>query len=624
MKKTFKKRISLLLILLTILLFNSTALNVEASAPEKLKTSASDTYEVPKIENLQYSIFDIDYIDIKIAHSKIKVINKCPLKKFQVWLNYKSEWFLLKNYDDDENTETNCFREIYTWNLKEVHNDTFIKNKFSNIDDNETFSIFVRCKGWYANQSFSKTFFRINNTIREFNLFTSNDVPKLYSESIFAGCCNNWNIYDYLTVKKHFNLDDQILKYSDFPVVATVGKQFYMFLFSNSCNKYSIKIIGDDYNQIPQPVFCFTGNRYVKWVPNKTGNFKIIVEKELDDGISDIVMEKKIYVNSADDNYAQITNFNKESLNVKLSGPFPLDIKKANKGVQMKFTIRDPFIWSKTPKDYCGSYNPGDFNLLGNINDLQFNSGNYNVTSYIKYPKSIEYDDAKQVIHSTTSASITLDLKQTLKDNKYTFTAWANNNPEPDPNLEYCFILRDCDGYKLLKNYTDLPQNGLLCNQWIWSKPPNTGTYTIYSKVRLKDDAINEHTGKYDLIMPNSYEEQDSIDIEVKDDRDQEISIESVKIDYLHTETDTITIADHKMHTIRIGTNKDNYCSNSRLQYKVYAVHDGVMRLIQGYTPNNLIPFYPQSKGEYNLIVLVKDSKSGAYEDKKEIVVNVQ
>lgn len=628
MKKLFKKRISLFLILFTILMFNPITLNVEAASPITKEDG-------PSLRSMPF----VDPIDIDVDKSGKKIIVTCdPLicDSFQVWLNYDNNSFLLKEYDDESSVvDVSYFNDkvVYTWNIRDMNINDSINNIFRNTKSGEIFSIYVKCKDFALNNNFSKTFFYVNNRIREFNLFTSNDVPELCSQSIYDFIFNSdYKALDYLALQSKLKFDDQLLQFSDFPAVARVNDEFFMLLYSNkNAKKYSIEVIGDEYSSTPT-ILCTRRNvRYVKWMPNKTGNFKIVVKDEN----SNIVMTKKLYVNSANDQYAEISNLNADiedkSVTATLSNSFPSDTNE----VQMKFTVSDPGIWSRTVKNYGqygnNSLRQGEDYLIKNKengqskkNKLYFHDSTYKVTSYIKYPQSLEYDDAKAITvnfqNNNKANHIYLELVH--DENSNTFTAIAYDDPKHEikhmetSELEYAFIVRDYNGFKLAQTYGHN-------NTFQWKSPEKvkSGNYTIYAKVRFKNDKYNGNIHNYDpLSLPNSYEAQDSV--EIKNEKLGNISITSVNIDCV--EAGNTVLEDHKIHTIDIATNRDDICSNNRLQYRVYSVHDGVMRLLQGYTPNNLISFYPQSKGEYKLIVLVKDLKSGAYEDKKEIVVNVQ
>jgi hypothetical protein len=113
----------------------------------------------------------------------------------------------------------------------------------------------------------------------------------------------------------------------------------------------------------------------------------------------------------------------------------------------------------------------------------------------------------------------------------------------------------------------------------------------------------------------------DSINVVVTNKQSNNSSIKYILLNdknaFVNNTSYHLNVLDHNLYTIEVHPINEK---NSNL-YKVYSVHNGVLRLLQGYSPNNLIPFYPQSEGEYKLIVLVKDVSSGAYESKKEITV---
>lgn len=628
MKKCYKKRISILLILFTILLFNTVNPNTKTAAQENTKASVSKTNEV-STNNYDENGDFFDEIDIGTNSTKKNIIVSSPRpEKFQVWLNYNNSPVIIKPYDSTTSYSKIKDRFEWTTDIKNI-NDNLIAPK-----DFKTFSIYVKYKD--STHSFSKTFFCLDDEIRDFNLFTSTDIPSLSSQSILE---EDW-VHDYLEVQNKYNFTDEILKKSHFPALAKVNEPFYMLVFLNDLEEYSIEIKGDNYSlKLDDLKTNIKG--YVQWIPDRTGNFKIVVTKKLKN--YSIVLEKKLYVNSSDGKYAQISNivtdYNDKSITSKLSGVDTFPDDNNNKSVKMKFTVGDPSVWSRTIKNYGTTHgeNGSDFikqKTNYKINDknsstssestLHLHKGNYKVTSYIKYPNSLEYDDAKAMTvnfqNCDNSNPIYLDLK--YNKNNYTFTATAYNDPDhsveynPKSNLEYAFILHDCNGYKLVRNYES-------SNTWTWQlpKPLASGNYTVYAKVRFKEDEYNGNIHDYDpLSLPNSYEAITSIPIK-NSSNPNNININYVLLNnelaFYNNNSCNLSIDDHTLYTIDVQpTNEEN----TNL-YKVYSVHEGVMRLLQGYSPNNLIPFYPQSEGDYKLIVLIKDVSSGAYEAKKEITV---
>lgn len=634
MNKHYKKRISLLLILLTILLFNTANLNMKVAAHENTEESISKTNEV-FTENYNVNRNFSDEINIETNSSKTEIIVSSPRpEKFQVWLNYNTSPIIIKPYDakTNYNRSENYFQ--WTTNIKNINDNLISPKNF------KTFSIYVKYK--YSTKSFSKTFFCIDNEIRDFNLFTSNDIPDLSSQSIIE---EDW-VHDYLQVQKKYKFTDEILKKSHFPAVAQVGKTFYMLVFLNSDEECSIEIKGDNNYSYKLNDLKSNVKGYVQWIPDKTGNFKIIVTKKLKN--YNIILEKKLYVNSSDGKYAQITNLDtnqsSKSVTATLSENFPKD----NDKVQMRFTVSDPGVWTRTIKDYGQNYygkkesvsiSEGEKYFTrdktyqeSNNDQLYFHNGNYKVTSYIKYPNSIEYDDAKATIvnfqNCTKFKPMYLDLKYKKNKNEYSFTATAYEDSthkikyNSNSDLEYAFILRDCNGDKLVRNYES-------DNTWTWklSEPLALGNYSVYVKARFKADNPNNNYNnnihdENPLELPNSYEAIASIPI--KNSRNpKNININYVLLNnqlaFYNDRSCNLSINDHTLYTIDVQPTNEK---NTNL-YKVYSVHQGVMRLLQGYSPNNLIPFYPQSEGNYKLIVLVKDVSSGAQETKKEIDLTV-
>lgn len=466
---------------------------------------------------------------------------------------------------------------------------------------------------------------------------------------------NSMNINDTLNSMlidiENFPMDT--FEVIDSPVVAYQNIPFLIFTIKNDYSSiHEIKIVGDNDIVLNENIDKFGLHLLYKnawiWIPKRSGIFDIVAYDSYDKPIA----KRKVYVNSENNEYLQLDDLkiwsddNNTYVGAKIATSKPCGFDE-NENKIMKFTIGEPHVWSKTIKNYGDVIRKASNNKYKNYyeineknNNFKFNYGDYLVGVAIKSKYSIEYEDAKCLHYNKSSygnlkLNIIMDTN-TKKDSKgkyptnskFTFTAnISGKNVTDKTDIEYAFLLWDARGKKLIKQYRSLDEDNE-ANKLNWT-PADPGKYIIYARIRRRSIKNN---------LPNSYEAEVAYPIEIFDNRVGKINIENISIDNMNVQAiinNKEAITSHEMHYLKIKADYDNdyantKCNNNgikanqRLMYKAYAIHDGCWQMLSPYSEINKIPFYPNSYGEYKIIVLVKDSLSGSEEARKEFNINVK
>ncbi|KYH34716.1 hypothetical protein CLTEP_13130 [Clostridium tepidiprofundi DSM 19306] len=446
------------------------------------------------------------------------------------------------------------------------------------------------------------------------------------------------------------NFPMETFEVTDSPVVAYQNVPFLIFTIKNDSSLiHAIRIVGYNDTALNENIdrldLCLLDRNVWIWTPKRSGIFNIVAYDSYDKPIA----KRKVYVNSENNKYLQLdalkiwNDDNNTHVAAKIAKSKPCGFDE-NENKIMKFTISEPHVWSKTIKNYGDVVRKSTNNKYKNYYEInekndnfKFNYGNYLVGVTIKSKYSIEYEDAKCLHYNKSSYSnlklnIIMDTTNTKEDSKgkyptnskFTFTANIGEKNITDKNdIEYAFLLWDARGKKLIKQYRSLAKDNE-ANKLNWT-PADPGKYIIYARVRRR--SINNN-------LPNSYEAEVAYPIEIFDSRVGKINIEKISIDNMNVQdiiNNKEAITSHEMHYLKIKAdyvntkcNNNGIKANQRLMYKVYAIHDGYWQMLSSYSKINKIPFYPKSYGEYKIIVLVKDSLSGAGEVRKEFNINVK
>jgi len=534
--------------------------------------------------------------------------------KTQIWGDYGRGWFLIKDYNS--NTE----KQEFVWNLKSLDNGNEGYHKVSDSgsyryteEDNDMFKIYVRYKKVFSSidskenmVELYKTFY-LGSPMQDIQL-TTNQEKEAFAPVSY-----------------------------DFPVVVCQGSKVELYLNSTgNLKNYGVKITGDDYIK---PVKLKSSNKdavnkqiVFEWIPEESGAFNIAVY----DPESKVVLERKVYVKSQNEEYLQIGDLSISNENnivyvrLKVDDSRPSGFNNSKINESLKVIISEPYVWSKTIKDYGDNvaYNSdyGTYEVNEKQDGFQLGTGTYSISSYIKTPHSIEPDDViRRSFRQSATDIFDFEVDWRCTNGKPDKDGGYSLNPtepllfnfkvkEQQEQCEYAFFLEDARGKKLVKDYS---QN----TEFSWS-PADSGEYTIFARIRQR-----EKTG----TLPNSYEKEVSIPIRIINNNIS-VNIEKVRMNGNEwiIENDKASIAvvgnsiqSHTLNIIEVEAVKKGE-DKSHLMYKVYAEGKGYTYPLTPYTFSNIIPIYPKSSGEYHLIVMVKDSLSGSQEDQCEILINVK
>ncbi len=538
-----------------------------------------------------------------------------PIMDTQIWGDYGRGWFLIKDYNEGNKS--------FSWNLTTLHKENesyFLNGNNYKFVDTDMFKIYVR-----------------NSTNKD-------NVKELY-KTFYLGSSKQ----DIQLIAEGYEETDFGTVHQDFPIVVEQNVEVELQLnVGDNSKKYFVKIIGDNYTK---DLYNNDGKN-LNWTPEESGTFYIAVY----DDQNQMLLKRKVYVNSENNEYLQLGNLDIGSnaekgvyvrLTVKETRPtgYSEDINKS-----LKFTISESSVWSRTIKDY-GDYvseMAGAYEISEKYDGFELSSGIYNITSYIKTPHSIEYDDVirkvyqksgveglefevTKVCKSENGQIVTPDkdgkypLQPSGKTLSFTFTVVA---PDNTGKYEYAFFLNDARGKRMVKKYAT--NNNISDNiEFKWT-PAEPGQYTVYARIRETFDGERNINP-----LPNSYEKEIAFPIHIEQ-TNLDVYLTGVKIEENEwTVTDGGAVADtsntaltsHKLNIIEVRAEKkqgnEPKHNKNRLMYKVYAVNKGYMYSLGNYSFSNVIPFYPKSTGQYRLIIMVKDVESGSEEDKCEILVDV-
>jgi len=555
-------------------------------------------------------------IDVFLQNDNIVVSVKPETKvnqgntmvKTQIWGDYGRGWFLIKDY------KSNTEKQRFVWNLKSLDNKNESYHRVS--DSGDMFKIYVRYKKNFSSED------NKDNTVELYKTFY------LGSPMQDVQLTTNQEKEEFAPVSY------------DFPVVVCQGSNVELYLnAAGDLETYKVKIVGDNYTkQVKEKADIINSKneqRVFEWTPEESGTFNIAVY----DSKSEIVLKRKVYVKSKNEEYLQLEDLSISNVNnvvyvrleVKDTNPSGFDNSKINES--LKFTISEPYVWTKTIKDYGDgvAYNSEykAYEINEDQDGFELGSGTYSITSYIKTPHSIEPDDVIRKSYRQSGADI-VDFKVNWscangkpdKDGSYSL---KHKEPllfnfqvkEHKEQYEYAFFLQDARGKRLVKNYSQ-------STNFSWS-PADSGEYIVFARIRQKQKVGT---------LPNSYEKEVSIPIRILN-TNMSINIQKVMLNgnewiidngQAAISVEGKIIQSHTLNVIEVeaikkgGGNKEA----GNLMYKVYAEGKGYIYPLTPYTFSNIIPIYLKSSGEYRLIIMVKDSLSGSQEDQCEILINVK
>jgi hypothetical protein len=511
-------------------------------------------------------------IDAYLKDNKTKIAvdvkpidnNRNTMVWTQIWGNYGKGWFLIKDYGNAED------KHSFTWDLKNIaSNNESYWNK-ETLKDTHLFKIYVRYKPADEDNpgELYKRFYLGDNK-QDVQLTTNNELNKEYGPVSY-----------------------------DFPVVVTCGDEVELYLEAEEkSEKYSIKITEDNSNEYTVTSDGTDGGTYI-WIPEKTGTFYISVY----DSKGNLVLQRKVHVNSSNGEYLQLDNISIETENnvvyvrLKVANTRPSDFY-GNVENQLKFVISEPYVWSKTIKNYgdAVTYNPDEDTYEINEEDenFTFGSGIYSVTASIKSPHSIEPEDIISKTYSKNTANIdkfemTYEVKNGNKDGNGYYHQTGNEPlefvfkvSEGQEGCEYAFFILDARGKRMVKEYSD-------DKEFSW-RPADPGKYRIYARIRQKGTNTN---------LPNSYEKEVYTEIWVRMGGYRSVQINEVeingnvwevkdgKVELIETGQ---SIKAHALNIINIDAITKQGNDNSSLMYKVVYKMKGYLSPISPYTFSNHI-----------------------------------
>jgi len=542
--------------------------------------------------------------------------NGNTMNKTQIWGEYGKGWFLIKDYGNEKGGN-----QQFVWDLKTLNT------------DNESY--------YWDEQS--QSFRYVNGRTDLFKVyvkykkdFSPNDSKDNKVELYKTFYLGEYKQDVQLTTSEE--LDEYVPVSKDFPVLVTQGDRVELYVDAKEEPElYSVKIIGD--NNYIQNVNTIDGagddqenKKTFEWIPDECGTFYIAVY----DSSQQIVLKRKVYVNSSNDEYLQLNDLSISNENsvvyirLKVADTRPIGSDE-NINNLMKIVISEPNVWSKTIKNYGDIVNYDAISDTYEINEerenFSFGSGNYYVTASIKGPHSIEPEDTIGKSYSksgidTTSFQMTWRCISGKLNNDGSYSKLGKaplvfhfEVNECQDNCEYAFFLSDARGKRLVQDYSE-------DRDFEWS-PADPGKYSIFARIRQK--GINSN-------LPNSFEKEVNIEVWVAypDKRIvlNEIVMNGNKWSVENGEAVLVDIGEsikaHTLNIIEIDAECKGNPEKSSLMYKVSYIDDGHYNQTTPYTFSNYIPFYPRSAGQHSLIVMVKDSISGSWEDQCEILINIE
>jgi hypothetical protein len=542
--------------------------------------------------------------------------NGNTMNSTQIWGDYGNGWFLIKDYGSNSDDE-----QKFTWDLVtlDTSNDSYYWDKdrglFCYTSDKhgemDLFKIYVKYKRDFSQNS------NKDNTLEFYKTFYLGDSKQ------DVQLTTNSELEQYAPVSQ------------DFPVIVTQNTMVELYVdAAKAPESYSVKIIGDNYmqNVSTDPDNTIGNKSTFYWIPDKCGTFYIAVY----DSDSNLVLKRKVHVNSSNNKYLKFDNLLINTRNsvtyirLKVAGTRPEGFNEEI-NTRLKIVVSEPSVWSKTIKNYgdivAYDENSGFYEINEEGENFKFGSGNYYISASIKTPNSVEPEDSIGRYHSSNRIDVDdfnmiwiCESGESNNDGSY---SKKGNNPlkfefvvnKCQDDCEYAFFLSDARGTnRMVKDYSDV-------KIFEWS-PADPGEYKISARIRKKGQNSN---------LPNSYEKEVYTEIRIAHP-DNPIAIEKVKINDNEWEFDNgegklvksvDSIKAHSLKAIEIIADCRGNVEKSSLMYKVSAVRNGYYYVGGPYTVSNNIPFYFRNPGEYRLIVMVKDSLSGSWEDKCVILINV-
>ncbi|WHH57516.1 hypothetical protein [Petroclostridium sp. X23] len=533
-----------------------------------------------------------------------KVAN--TMNRTQIWGDYGKGWFLIKDY------EISFSGNKFVWDLKSMddRNESEVLRSYA-AGNTDRLKLYVRYKRVLNDEIIElyKTFY-LGNIKQDVQLTTNHEEQKYAPISY------------------------------DFPIVAKQGSNIELYLdaITHPEEQYTVKIVGDNNYEETVEEKGSKNKKAFKWSPEKSGTFYIAVY----DSKSQMILKRKVYVKSQDNKYLQLDDLSvqneNDTVSVRLSvagtrpKDFDGDIKKS-----LQVVISEPYVWSRTIKDYNNDgivYNEvyGAYELQEGRDGFSFGSGIYRIYAAIKPDYSIEPED-KISVHYKKSGLENINFKvkydanrQPDGDGRYLFNSCEPLKfnfyvEEEQEGCEYAFFLEDARGKRRVKDYSP-------GTEFTWH-PADPGEYKIYARIR--------QAGSEGNILQNSYEKEVCIPIRIGD-LDKYINIRNVKIggEKWTIQNGKVTnapnnnqISARELNVVEIDAEREGPIFGvpikwNRLMYKVCVVAKEHYYQVSPYTFSNYIPIYPKNTGEYRMIVMVKDSTSGSYEDYCEIKLNAK
>lgn len=551
-----------------------------------------------------------------------KANNGNTMNKTQIWGDYGQGWFLIKDYGNNkENGSGKDKNQKFQWNLRQLdeYNESFYWNNASNsyqYDKQETdmFKIYVVYKKDFS-QGHKK-----------------NNYEELYKTFYLGGAKQEVQL-----TTDHEMTEFVPISY-DFPVVVTQGSKVELYLNAPfKRNTYKVIITGDNYTDtvVEKVVSNTSGEQKVyDWVPKECGTFNIAVY-DVNSGV--IVLKRKVHVNSDNNQYLQLGDLEISNIDNVVYVRLQVEDTRPNGDMgpienNLKFTVFEPHVWSKTIKSYGDTVtfnsdlNRYEINEL--YDDFPMGLGLYHIGAYIKAKHSLEPDDVivksfRKSERDKTPFKLTCNSVVGKKNSDGSYQYKKNElmifhfvAEGPESGYEYAFFLHDARGKRLIQDYS-------FARDFFW-RPVDPGNYTISARMRN----ANHQSGQ----LRNAYEAEEAETIKISKPNSK-IKITNVKIGNNEWKVSEgkpaltsygAPLQSHTQYAIQITAENNGNNEKGALMYKTYVISKGYYYPTSQYTFSNVIPIYTKNPGEYRIIVMVKDSISGAEEDRCEILLECQ
>jgi hypothetical protein len=323
----------------------------------------------------------------------------------------------------------------------------------------------------------------------------------------------------------------------------------------------------------------------VNWTPNAKGLFNVKVTATNKDNVEAVREEE---INVLDRNYV-FPEISDVSITTDPDGKVNVVAQNvARDGVDLfGFSIGESMRDGQTKRDFAES---NQFEWLAT------KPGIYEVRTLIKDENSIETEDKlikKLVVARKDGKTVSIQnvvlSHPELIQNRNTIITF-NVEATGGDNLEYSFWRLEDKGYRLIKDYSNDP-----IFTWV---PANPGVYDIVCRVKDKTSG--------------AFEDQKSFTYTIEDPSTSEIVLPMP----------TLTGTKKKGFTQTI---KANATGSNNLLYQFW-VDDGRAgaRILQPFSPNNVLKFVPKYARNYKVTVWVKDAFSGSYEEQQVVQLDIQ